>query len=110
MEILAKGFRKKEEANDPSCYKRVVHKASFSDGGLVWQSEWAGISILYGHDKGLRLYTSEVNHTIVQRLFGRKRHIFQQDNARLIQDTRKHKLRSMSCFRVRSKSISPKNI
>ncbi|GBO31619.1 hypothetical protein AVEN_5607-1 [Araneus ventricosus] len=31
--IGRKVFRKKEEANDPSCYKRVVHKAS---SVMVW--------------------------------------------------------------------------
>ncbi|GBO21969.1 hypothetical protein AVEN_121679-1 [Araneus ventricosus] len=56
--ISRKVIRKKDEANYPSWYKRVVLKAS---SVMVWgclSSEWGWqFPFMYGHDKGSRLYT-----------------------------------------------------
>ncbi|GBL98652.1 Transposable element Tcb1 transposase [Araneus ventricosus] len=76
--------RKKDEANDPFCYKPVVLKVSYV---RVWGFLAAnGVVNLHfcSGDKGSRLYSVfEVNlRPSVQRFFGRKIYVFRQDNAR----------------------------
>ncbi|GBM92368.1 hypothetical protein AVEN_9207-1 [Araneus ventricosus] len=81
--IGRKVIRKKDEANDPSCYKRVVHKAS---SVIVWGCLAVnGVGNLHFCTIKTPDYIRvlEVNlRPSVQRLFGRKRYLFQQDNAR----------------------------
>ncbi|GBN01458.1 Transposable element Tcb1 transposase [Araneus ventricosus] len=83
--IGRKAIRKKYEANDLSCYKGVVNKASSM---IVWGCLAANVvGSLYFYTGTIKAPDSksvlEVNlRKSVQRLFGRKRYIFQQDNPR----------------------------
>ncbi|GBL78501.1 Transposable element Tcb1 transposase [Araneus ventricosus] len=83
--IGRKVIRKKDEANDPFCYKRVIHKAS---SVMVWGCLAAnGVGNLHFCTGTIKasdyIRVLEVNlRPSVQRLFGRKRYIFRQDNAR----------------------------
>ncbi|GBM65870.1 hypothetical protein AVEN_238808-1 [Araneus ventricosus] len=85
LNIGRKVIRKKDEANDPSCYKRVVLKAT---SVMVWGClEENGVGNLHFCTGTINavdyIRVLEVNLCpSVQRLFGRKRYIFQQDNAR----------------------------
>ncbi|GBO15293.1 Transposable element Tcb1 transposase [Araneus ventricosus] len=83
--IGRKVIRKKYEANDPSCYKGVVHKASSM---IVWGCLAANvIGNLHFCTGTIKAPDSirvlDVNlRPSVHRLFGRKRYLFQQDNPR----------------------------
>ncbi|GBM86226.1 hypothetical protein AVEN_143871-1 [Araneus ventricosus] len=83
--IGRKVIRKKDEANDPFCYKRVVLKAS---SVMVWGCLASnGVGNLHFCTGAIKapdyIFVLEVNlRPSVQRLFGRKRYIFQQDNSR----------------------------
>ncbi|GBO37853.1 Transposable element Tc1 transposase, partial [Araneus ventricosus] len=83
--ISRKVIRKTYEANGPSCYKGVVHKASSVIGwGFLAANGVGNLHFFTGTIKvpdSIRVL--EVNlRPSVQRLFGRKRYLFQQDNAR----------------------------
>ena len=83
--ICQKVIRKKDEANDPSCYNHVV---SHPSSVMVWRS------IAPEGDDNLHFCRDTINaqdyiHLLninlqpsVQRLFGRKRYLFQHDNPR----------------------------
>ncbi|GBO00892.1 hypothetical protein AVEN_181191-1 [Araneus ventricosus] len=83
--IGRKVIRKKDEANDPSCYKRVVFEASFV---MVWGCLAAnGVDNLHFCTGTIKapdyIRVRDVNlGSSVQRLFDRKRYLFQQDDAR----------------------------
>ncbi|GBN39683.1 Transposable element Tc1 transposase [Araneus ventricosus] len=83
--IGRKVIRKKDGANDPSYYKRLVYKAS---SVMVWGCLAANgvgnLNFCAGTIKALDYIRAlEVNlRPSVQRLFDRKRYIFQQDDAK----------------------------
>ncbi|GBN48905.1 Transposable element Tcb1 transposase [Araneus ventricosus] len=83
--IGRKVIRKKDAANDPSCYKSVVLKES---SVIVWGCLAAnGVGNLHFYTGTIKapdyIRVLEVNlRPPVQRLFDTKRYIFQQDNAR----------------------------
>ncbi|GBN28983.1 hypothetical protein AVEN_796-1 [Araneus ventricosus] len=80
-----KVIRKKDEENDPSCYKRVVLKAS---SVMVWsclaENGTDNLQFCTGTIKAPDyILVLEVNlRPSVQRLFGRKRYLFQQNSRR----------------------------
>ncbi|GBM56625.1 Transposable element Tcb1 transposase, partial [Araneus ventricosus] len=78
-------IREKDEANDPFCYKCVVLKASsVRVWGCLAVNGFGNLHFCNGTIKATDyIRVLEVNlRPSLQRLFGRKRYLFQQDNAR----------------------------